>query len=46
MSPVLEEVGRVIFTNNSLTVNLLPALLAIAALGLCEYILLTQEAAG
>jgi len=34
MSPVLTEVGRIIFDSNSVTINLLPALLAIGGLGL------------
>ena len=37
MSPVLEEVGRIIYSNNAVTINLAWALAAILGLGLCEY---------
>jgi len=33
LAPVMEETGRVIFQNGSITVNLLPALIALALLG-------------
>ena len=37
LMPILEETGRQIFTNGSITVNLWPIILGGIALGLCEY---------
>ena len=34
---MLEEVGRIIYSNNAVTINLAWALAAILGLGLCEY---------
>lgn len=36
LAPVLEETGRQIFSNGTITVNLLPVLAAALALGACE----------
>ena len=37
LMPILEETGRQIFTNGSITVNLWPIILGGIALGLCKY---------
>ena len=37
MSPVLEEVGRIIYSNQSVTINLAWAAAGVIGLGLCEY---------
>jgi hypothetical protein len=37
MSPVIEEVGRIIYSNSTVTINLAWGLAAALGLGLCEY---------
>ena len=37
ISPILEETGRIIYSNANITVNTLPAILAALLLGACKY---------